>query len=171
MKNHRLVTWLFLGLLVLPGLMGAEETDSTQYMEMPGHYEAIRLALLADSMEGVANHARALAEQASSLRQNVAADLAGVSGHDLEDYLIALGEIESSARQLADFADLESAREEFFVLTRPMAKYRKLAGDEDTIVAYCSMAQKAWIQPEGDIGNPYMGQKMPKCCEVVGEIN
>jgi hypothetical protein len=31
------------------------------------------------------------------------------------------------------------------------------------------MAQKAWIQPKGEIGNPYLGQEMPKCGDVVKE--
>ena len=171
MKNYKLVTWLFLGLLVLPGLMGAAETDSTQYTEMSGHYEAIRLALLSDSVDAVMVHATALGEKVSNMRQNITADQAGVAAYDLEACTAALGDIEASTMKLAESPDLEAAREEFFVLTKPMAKYRKLTGDRNTVVAYCPMAQKAWIQPEGDIGNPYMGQKMPKCGEVVGEIN
>ena len=169
MKNYGQITLVLVGLLVLPGLLGAEDQGSAQFMEMSGHYEAIRLALLADSMDGVTDHATALKEKASSLRQNLTAEPAGVSAHDLEDCATALGDIETAAMKLAEASDLEAAREEFFFLTKPMAKYRKLTGDENSIVAYCPMAQKAWIQPDREIGNPYMGQKMPTCGEVVGE--
>ena len=169
MKNHGLITLLLVGLLMLPGLLGAEDQGSSQFKEMSGHYEAMRLALLADSMDGVMDHAKALEEKASSLDQNLTAEQAGVSAHDLEDCATALGDIETAAKRLAEASDLETAREEFFVLTKPMAKYRKLTGDETTIVAYCSMAQKAWIQPDQEIGNPYFGQEMPTCGEVIGE--
>ena len=124
---------------------------------------------MADSIDGVMNHATALKEKASSLHQNLTAEPAGVSAHDLEDCGTALGDIETAAMKLAEASDLEAAREEFFVLTKPMAKYRKMTGGETTIVAYCPMVQKAWIQPDREIGNPYMGQKMPTCGEVVGE--
>ena len=169
MRNQKLLNLLIVGLLMLPGLMSAEYADSTHYVEMTGHYEAIRLALLTDSMDGVMDHAKALEEQASSLRENITAEQAGVAAHDLEDCAAALGDIETAAMNLAEASGLEAAREEFFVLTKPMAKYRKLTGDETTIVAYCSMARKAWIQPDRELGNPYYGQKMPTCGEVVGE--
>lgn len=169
MKNYQLVTLLIVGLLMLPAVAGAEEAASTQYMEMSSDYEAIRLALLADSMDGVAEYAHAIEEKASTLRENLSADLAGVSAHDLEEWVSALEDIEASAMKLAESSDLNSAREDLFALTKPMAKYRKLTGDHGTIVAYCPMAQKAWIQPQGEIGNPYFGQEMPTCGEVVGE--
>ena len=169
MKNHRLVTKVLVGLLILPGLLSAESAGSTPYLEMAGHYEAIRLALLADSMDGVTDHAKAMKERASSLLQNITADQAGVAEHDLENCATALGDLATSAGLLEEASDLEAARAEFFVLTKPLAKYRKLTGDETTIVAYCPMEQKAWIQPDREIGNPYSGQEMPKCGEVVGE--
>ena len=169
MKKSTLQTMLTLGLLLFPGLLLADEAGSGRYEELSRHYEAIRLALLADSMEGVTDHGKALMEKAADLGQNLSAESAGVPVHDLEACASALEEIEASAKQIAESADLDSAREALFVLTRPMAKYRKLTGDRSTIVAYCSMAQKAWLQPEGELGNPYMGQKMPRCGEVVGE--
>jgi hypothetical protein len=154
-------------LSVLPALTAAE--SPARFTEISGHYEAIRLALLEDSMSGVSDHARQASEVAADLLENLTADRAGVSAQDLDACAEALAEIESSAARLAQSAELETAREEMFLLTRPMAKYRKLTGDRSTIVAYCSMAQKAWLQPAGELGNPYMGRKMPKCGEVVGE--
>jgi hypothetical protein len=31
------------------------------------------------------------------------------------------------------------------------------------------MAQKVWLQPKGEIGNPYYGQSMARCGEFVSE--
>lgn len=171
MKNRRLGFHMVLGLLLLPSLVKAEDSSSEGYNRLFRNYESIRVALLADSMGGVARHARALEEQASSLRQSLSDELAVGSRHDVEGYRRALEEIEASALKLVDLTDLDAVREEFFLLTQPMARYRRLAGDKNTVVAYCSMAQKAWIQPAGEIGNPYYGKEMPKCGEVVGEID
>lgn len=146
---------------MLSSLSGASETDSAPYTKMSVHYEAIRLALVEDSMEGLAGHAEALAEAASDLLERT--ELQEVGQVD------ALGDIRESASRLAEASEIDTARERLFLLTKPLAKYRKLTGDETAVVVYCSMAQKAWIQPEGDIGNPYMGQRMPRCGEVVGE--
>jgi len=169
MKNHRLLGLLVAGLLMIPGDVGAEEADSTADMEMLNHYEAIRLALLEDSTESVAEHGKALQEKAKNLLVDFKAVSAAVPEEDAATHKATLLEIESAASGLSTAQDLTSAREGLFVLTEPMAKYRKLTGDQSTVVAYCPMAEKAWIQPVGEIGNPYLGQEMPKCGEVVGE--
>ncbi len=168
MRGRMIIAVLVAGMSVLP-VVSTAAASTARFAEMSGHYEAIRMALLEDSMSGVASHARQLAEAVADLRENLTADRAGVPADDLDACAEALAEIESSASRLVQSTELETAREELFVLTRPMARYRKLTGDQTTIVAYCSMAQKAWIQPSGELGNPYMGQKMPNCGEVVGE--
>ena len=169
MRKNRLRTLWVSGWLLLPGLLMADREGQTPYREMSEHYEAVRLALLADSMEGVVDRGKALEDTASKLQQNLSAELAGVSAENLDALAGALEEIEVSALQLAQSSDLTAAREALFELTKPMARYRKLAGDQETVVAYCSMAQKAWIQPEGELGNPYYGHEMPTCGEIVGE--
>jgi hypothetical protein len=50
-----------------------------------------------------------------------------------------------------------------------MSRYRKLIGDDSVVVAYCPMEKKAWLQPDGEIENPYGGQAMPRCGRVVPE--
>jgi len=158
---------IVVALLLISGIVRAGETDLSAYMEMSGHYDAVRLALLADSTAGVAENATALQQQVDSLLEGFTAVKVGVPEADATDAESTLREIEARASSLAATGDLVSAREEFFALTKPMARYRKLTGDHRTVVAYCSMAQKAWIQPEGEIGNPYLGQEMPKCGEVI----
>ena len=169
MRNYQLLGLLMAGLCLIPGMISAEDTDLSGYKEMSSHYEAIRLALLGDSLEGVNEHATAIFEQATELTEGFSPAKAGVPEPQAGDVEVALREIQSAASSLATAGDLVAAREDLFALTKPMARYRKSSGTSGTVVAYCSMAQKAWIQPEGEIGNPYMGQKMPRCGEIVGE--
>ena len=169
MRNYQLPGLLMAGLLLIPGIVGAEQSNGSMYQEMSSHYEAIRLALLGDSLEGVNEHATAIFEQATEQTEGFSPAKAGVPESQAGDVEVAFREIQSAASSLAAAGDLVSAREDFFALTKPMARYRKSSGTGGTVVAYCSMAQKAWVQPEGEIGNPYMGQKMPRCGEIVGE--
>lgn len=167
MRNTQLRRLLAVGLLLIPGVLGAVE--SSAYEEVSGHYEAIRLALLGDSLDGVNAHAEAIQQLANNLVDDFSPERAGVAEVEGGKLEAALREIGVAASSLSTAGDLAAARDDFFSLTRPMAQYRKLAGTAGTVVAYCSMAQKAWIQPEGELGNPYMGQQMPRCGEVVGE--
>jgi cystathionine beta-lyase/cystathionine gamma-synthase len=157
------------GFLALRVVLLAETTLTDAYSDLSQHYELVRVALLADSVSGVAEAAQALADSAADFRQGLSQDMQDTVTENREKLETALDGIEKSALVLASASGLEAARDELFVLTRPMAIVRKLSGDSSTVVAYCSMAQKAWIQPEGEIGNPYMGRKMPRCGDVVGE--
>lgn len=168
MKNYQLSGLLIASLLMIPGVVGAKEAPIA-YMEMSSQYEAIRMALLGDSTEGVAEHAKAIQDLATSQLEDFDAARTSVPDQDTGTFKVALQEIQTAATDLSSAGSLASAREQFFALTKPMARYRKLSGDQGSVVAYCPMAQKAWIQPEGEIGNPYMGQKMPKCGDIVGE--
>jgi hypothetical protein len=168
MRHRTILAVLVAGISALPAFSTRAAT-SVPFAELSGPYESIRLTLLEDSISGVAEDARLLSAVAANLREDLVADRSGAQTDDRDALAEALAEIEASAARLVEAGDLETAREELFVLTRPMAKYRKLTGDQTTVVAYCSMAQKAWIQPQGELGNPYMGQRMPRCGEVVGE--
>ena len=143
--------------------------EATPFIEMSSHYEAIRQALLEDSVEGVAEHGSAIQDLAKSLLENFDAAKASMPDQQSASFQTTLEEIQSAASSLSAANSLTSARGDFFTLTKPMARYRHLTGDQDTVIAYCPMAQKAWIQPGGEIGNPYLGQEMPKCGDVVKE--
>jgi hypothetical protein len=169
MKIYTVFGLLVAGLLMIPGLMTAEEADPSPYLEMSSHYEAIRLALLGDSLNSVDMHAKAIHQQAKKLAEQTSPAKVGEAESGAIDIGVALKEIESATAGLAAAGDLVTAREDFFALTKPMARYRKHVGADGTVVVYCSMEKKAWIQPEGEIGNPYLGQEMPKCGEIVGE--
>lgn len=156
-------------LLVGPMLSIASAEETTAYREILGQYEAIRVTLLSDAMTDVAKHATAIANRVDELAQNFDAKDAGVPAEKSAECKALLREISSTASRLAEADGIEEAREALFELSKPMGRYRKLAGVEGSMVVFCSMAKKAWIQPHGEIGNPYMGQKMPSCGEVIAD--
>ncbi len=157
-------------LLLAGGIPAAGSTEeSNAFREISAHYEAIRLALVDDSLADVADHARAIEHRMHELAKNFDAKSAGVPKEKSAECESLLPEVASAAAALAEKESLDGAREALFELSKPMGRYRKLAGIEGTTVVFCSMAKKAWIQPHGEIGNPYMGEAMPTCGEVIAD--
>ena len=168
MKN-RIASTSLMVLLVGPMLSVASAVETSAYREILGQYEAIRIALLNDSMTDVARHATAIANRADELAAKFDAKDAGVPVEKSAECKALLPEVSSTASRLAEADGIEEAREALFALSKPMGRYRKLAGVEGSVVVSCSMAKKAWIQPPGEIGNPYMGQEMASCGEVIAD--
>ncbi len=146
---------------------GAQETNA--FRDLSDHYEAIRLSLLNDSTDGVSENARTMEERARALSANFRAQDAGVPEEKAAVCEALLPELVAAANRLSAAADIDEAREALFELSKPMGRYRKMAGIEGSQVVFCPMAKKAWIQPEGEIGNPYLGQEMPTCGEVIAD--
>jgi hypothetical protein len=169
MKRIRALAGLASIVTLMAGSGTSTASESTGYREIAGHYEEIRLALLGDTLDGVVENAAAIRNRADELAQSFDADRAGVEAERAEDAKALLPEIVAAAEGLANSGDLGAARAEYFELSKPIGRYRKLAGTEGSIVVYCPMAKKAWIQPEGEIGNPYMGKGMPRCGEVIAD--
>jgi hypothetical protein len=147
----KLLTLWTLALLTLAGIASADAAAT--FGELMKPYEEIRQALVLDSLDGVAEKAAAIGEKADQTADDE--NLLKISGF---------------ARQLSEASDLEGARGAFYELSKVMVRYRsKVGGEGLPVVAYCSMLKKSWLQPEGEIGNPYYGQSMAVCGEVVGE--
>lgn len=165
-------TWVGGGLvLLLAGgwLSRAEAEAPNAFQEASSHYEAIRLSLVADDMSGVSEHARAIEIRMQTLAKEFSVQRAGVAEEKSEEGRALVPEVAIAAGRLASAVDLDQAREALFELSKPMGRYRKLAGIEGTAVFFCPMVKKAWIQPEGEIGNPYLGQKMSTCGQVIAD--
>lgn len=148
MKRIALIS-LILGLVLLASPVLSAPAPA--FDAVLGHYEAVRQALLADSLAGIPPHAAAIAK----LGKNAPADLVPL--------------ISTAASNLAAAKDLNGARGAFAELSKPLVRWREAAGRKGTIVAYCSMTKKSWLQPKGEIGNPYYGKSMPRCGEVVSK--
>ncbi len=153
---------------------GAGETDHDQdlrgdlsFSGILGHYEEIRQTLLADGTEGLAAHAKAIADTAEALSQDFSAEKAGVHLDQAAAARQILPEMSQAATRLAEASDLGAAREALYPLSKALVRFRKLATGDLPAVAYCPMVKKSWLQPGGEIGNPYFGQAMPTCGEIV----
>lgn len=144
-------------------LGAAAETTFDRVLE---HYEPIRLALLEDSMDGVNVHGEAIAAELRALETDFSAERAGATGEAVAIVEDKLDEMIAAADVLATAESLETARDGIYALTKPLVRWRQgVAGMDRPSVAYCSMHKRSWLQPDGEIGNPYGG--MPGCGEIV----
>lgn len=130
-------------------------------------YEGARVALVADRLEVARQHGGELRRVLDGIAGELTAERAGVSAEELADVRASLPELEAAAGELAAATDLETARDAFYALTKPLVRWRQAAG-EGPEVAYCPMKKRSWLQPGGEIGNPYYGRSMADCGERVG---
>ena len=132
------------------------------------HYEPIRLALLADSMDGVNAHGKAIASELQALEADFSTDRAGASGEAASAVEDRLDEMITAADSIASASSLETARDGLYALTKPMVLWREgVAENGRPVVAYCPMHKRSWLQPGEKIGNPYGG--MPGCGSIVSK--
>ena len=150
MKRIALIS-LILGLVLTAGPVFSSPAPAAKFDAVLGHYEAVRQALLNDTMAEIPGHAAAIAK----LAKDAPADLAPL--------------ITAATSKLKAAKDLNAARDAFAELSKPLVRWREAVGGKGTIVAFCSMKKKSWLQPKGEIGNPYYGKSMPRCGEVVSK--
>lgn len=171
-RTSRQVTSAFalLALLLLPVAATAQthtHTPDTAFPQIMQHYEAIRLALLSDSLEGVSDHSHKIRGIVEHLSGHWNRERAGVSVEKADEAQALLPALSAAATELAKAEDLDTARTALYALSTPLVRYRAMVTGELPIVAYCPMVKRSWLQPQGEIGNPYYGKEMPGCGEVV----
>jgi hypothetical protein len=132
-------------------------------------YETIRLALLQDGLEGVAEHAKAIRQAVESLDGRIDSSRAGIGPEEVPELKQILPMVRNSAATLAETTAIDAARNAFGDLSKHLVDYRRLIDNPESVVAYCSMAQAVWIQPKSELGNPYYGQSMARCGKIVSE--
>ncbi|MEM7351609.1 MAG: hypothetical protein AAF657_12510 [Acidobacteriota bacterium] len=161
---------ILLALLITGGASAAAAADEpaeTATSQVLQHYEAIRHALVADTIEGVRDPARAIDSLFADLEADWSAERAGVDPEQSDDARVLLPELRQAAADLARAETLEATRDAFYALSKPLVRWRKVALGDLPVVVYCSMARRSWLQPKGDLGNPYHGHSMERCGEVV----
>ncbi len=161
MKKMRM-TFLIVG--VLGALLASAEAST--FNEVMEHYEPVRLALLGDSMDGVSEHGRAMAAELRSLQADFSAERAGTSGDAAAVVEEKLDGMIAAADGIAEAKSLQAARDGFYELTKPLVRWHSgVSEGSRPAVAYCPMHKRSWLQPDGEIGNPY--GSMPRCGEIV----
>ena len=156
---------VMIGCVMLVGQSVSESAEPTVYDQILVHYEAVRQALLQDSVEGIGAHARAIRKISEEFDASKAA-IDPVNAASCEKLLAAARQ---AAADLAATKTLVDARESFGRLSEHLIEYQRMSKTADSIVVYCSMADKSWLQPAGAIGNPYVGQSMSSCGEIVAD--
>lgn len=110
-------------------------------------YEAVRQALLSNSLPKVQATATELSKAATASKSaNVAAQ----------------------ATAVAKSGDIAKARLAFASLSDEMVKVQSSTKGSRPAVYYCSMIRKSWLQPKGKVGNPY-DPSMAMCGELKSE--
>ena len=141
-------------------------SDATSFETVMESYEPVRIALLADSMNDVNRHGAAIEAELQSLQAAFSAERAGVAAASAQPVQDGLDEMIAAAGALAAAGSLQAARDAFYELSKPLVRWRQgVPESERPAVAYCPMHKRSWLQPDGEIGNPYGG--MPRCGEIV----
>jgi hypothetical protein len=92
----------------------------------------------------------------------------------LRDAAAALGEpaaaIAAAAGDLAQQTNIGEARTAFGVMSEALVasvNNGAVVLGAGNRVGYCPMVRKSWLQKDGPVANPYYGQKMLTCGELV----
>jgi len=132
---------------------GARAAENSAMMEpvksVYDHYLQIQGDLAKDSMDGVPDHAKAIAK--------------AVRGDDMKMLPVSVAK---QADTLAAAKEIKAAREAFKPLSASLIKYanaHKILSPYRE--AYCPMAKASWIQTDKEIKNPYFGKEMLDCGE------
>lgn len=97
-------------------------------------YEKVRQSLLAKSLKDVQSGAKQLAADARGAK---------------------LAEVAKRADVVAKSPDMAKARVAFAALSDELIKVRKQIAGARPAVYHCPMVRKSWLQPKGNVGNPY----------------
>lgn len=141
MHRSLTVSLLMIVVVALPWSVGQTEEPET-FQRMLSNYESIRQALLHDKVAEAASQIR-------KLSQVLAADAT-------EEFLTLLPAIRDASDPLSEATTISDARETLGELSEAMVQYQRLVKDPVTVVAFCPMVRKTWIQPISEIGNPLL---------------
>ena len=164
-----LVTLLTVAFFMVAGLPASAQTSSDVFGQVIEHYEKAYRSLTQDSIDDVPQAGEHIVKLLAALEADFNAEKAGIDAASAASIRELLPELKKAGAQLAAAGDLTTARDAFYALSKPLVRWRKAAASEDRpVVAYCSMTRRSWLQPEGEtIANPYHGQSMLRCGEVV----
>jgi hypothetical protein len=168
MKQFRGIAPLIVTLAVATSFMTLAG-ESTTFDQISTPYEAIRQSLLNDSMDGVVEAAGSIGRDLDAMGGDFSEKTAGVRPGARDDLRPVLPAMRTATDELRKATTIDEAREAFGSLSKEMVRYRSLVPEPGSVVVFCSMAKKVWLQPKGDIGNPYYGQSMATCGEIVSE--
>jgi hypothetical protein len=146
-----------------------EGSMASGFMALYEPYAEAARALAADDAASTALAVTYVETAARELGETLDADAAGVAEESLGEVEVVVGTILEISAKLQLVTDLEEMRTGFKRLSDAMILYRDALIGVAPMVAYCPMAQAAWLQTDKVIANPYYGTEMLRCGEIIRE--
>ena len=147
--------------LASTALAGGADRFDERMQPVLASYLKIQEALAADSTNGVQAAARSIAQDAVKL------DAESVTGEHAAHYRDLPTQLKHAGEAVSRASSLEATREAFKQLSKPMAMWATMSQRPGVDVVFCSTAKSSWVQEHGAVRNPYYGNSMPTCGEVV----
>jgi membrane fusion protein, copper/silver efflux system len=157
------IVGLLISAFMLISLLSADEMFDNKMNEITQKYLLIQVMLSLDKTDDVTMNAAAIAELAEDL------DVSNVPKEHKMHFVNLPENIGMNARKLSNAKDIKSMRAAFTELSKPMAMWASMMMAMGINVAYCSMAPGSWLQKGETIMNPYYGDKMLHCGEIVSK--
>lgn len=163
MAQTTLITLLLMMTIVLPAAAAENpgKCAACSFSEVQRPYDAVRLALTADQLTGAKTEAAKLRRAA----EEEAVWAKGATGRGPELFKPWL-EVAAAAETIETASSLIDARKAFGLASEAMRAALVISERDDVLVVYCPMVKQHWLQPKGEIRNPY-GPKMATCGQVV----
>lgn len=152
---------LLLSVLPLGAADNPGKCPACSFNEVQQPYDAVRLALTAERLPGAKQEAAKL--RAAAQAEQTWAKTATGRGPELAK---PFANVAAAAAKIERAASITDARKAFGEISDDMRAAMKIAERDDLLVVYCPMVKLHWLQPKGDIRNPY-GAAMPDCGRVV----
>ena len=162
-----LVTSLAASPTLLAASVSAPADQGTALAQVFHHYEQIRLSLIEDSNKEVTADAAKIHHALKAMADDFDPDALNFKADKADQAKALFPELIAAAAAIEATTNLDSARDAFYELTKPLVRLRSVVTGDLPVVAYCPMAKRSWLQPKGELGNPYYGQSMLTCGSVV----
>ena len=161
--HTNLVLLFVITTVVLPAVAADDpgKCPACSFSAVQQPYDAVRLALTADKLLVAKGEAAKLGRAAHD--EAVWAKQATGRGPEL---FKPWSDVAAAAAKIETALSLTDARNAFGLASEAMRAALVISEGDDLLVVYCPMVKKHWLQPKGEIRNPY-GPKMATCGQVV----
>ncbi len=152
---------LLLSVLALRAADNPGKCPACSFNAVQQPYDAVRLALTADRLPAAKKEAAKL--RAAAEAEQIWAKTATGRGPEL---LKPFTRVAAAATKIERASSITDARKAFGEASEGMRVAMKSAERDDFLVVFCPMVKLHWLQPKGEIRNPY-GAAMPNCGRAV----
>ena len=161
-----MISKIALALLLLPVLTAGVAANPAKcpacsFSAVQQPYDAVRLALTEDRLS-------AAKQEAGKLRSAAEAEAAWAKTATGRGPELAKpwASVAAAAGKIEHASTILDARRAFGESSDALRRAALIAGRDDLVVAYCPTVKLHWLQPKGELRNPY-GVAAPKCGRVV----